>query len=51
LARLLTFAAPQYVLTARGWVGRDPDHLAATIEQLVVPLAERLAVVRQRVRG
>lgn len=51
LTRLLTFAAPQYVLTARGWVGPDPDRLVATTEQLVVPLPERLAVIRQRVRG
>ncbi len=47
LARLATFTAPQLVITATGWVGGAPPR--ATIEVVVVPLPERLAVVRQRV--
>jgi type II secretory pathway component PulK len=50
LTRMLTFAPPQLILTAAGWVGDDPAQLAVTIEQLVVPLPDRLAVVRQRLR-
>ena len=50
LARVLTFTAPQLVITARGWIdGRGgPDALHATIEVLVVPLPERLAAIRRR---
>ncbi|HXH81318.1 MAG TPA: type II secretion system protein GspK [Candidatus Tectomicrobia bacterium] len=44
LARGATFTAPQLVLTAEGWSGR----LGARIELLVVPLPERLAVIRKR---
>jgi len=53
LARVLTFSAPQLLLTGRGWVGSspDPEALVASIELLVVPLPERLAVIRRRVRG
>jgi hypothetical protein len=50
LARTLAFAPPQLVLTAEGWVaarGRDPR---AVIELVVVPLRDRLAVVRRRMR-
>jgi len=49
LAGMLTFAAPQLVITATGWVGETgPDGLHATIEELVVPLPDRLAVIRRR---
>ncbi|MGH7612409.1 MAG: type II secretion system protein GspK [Gemmatimonadales bacterium] len=46
LARLVTFTAPQLVLRAEGWI----EELAprATIELVVVPLPERLAVVGRR---
>lgn len=50
LQRILTFDAPQLLLTAQGWVGPDPSRLGATVEQLVVPAQLRLAVIRQRVR-
>jgi type II secretory pathway component PulK len=47
LARLVTFTAPQVLVTATGWVaGQAPN---ATVESLVVPLPDRLAVVRRRV--
>jgi DNA uptake protein ComE-like DNA-binding protein len=46
LARIATFTAPQLVVTAQGWVqGQAPE---ASIESLVVPLPDRLAVVRRR---
>lgn len=46
LARLITFSAPQLVVRATGWVeGFGPR---ATIELVVVPLPERLAVVGRR---
>jgi type II secretory pathway component PulK len=46
LARLATFTAPLLVVRAQGWVeGQAPE---ASIESLVVPLPERLAVVRRR---
>jgi len=46
LARLATFTPPQLVVRAEGWVeGHAPR---ATIELLVVPLPERLAVVGRR---
>jgi len=46
LARSTTLGAPQLVVTAQGWVeGQLPR---ATIEVVVVPLPERLAVVRRR---
>ena len=50
LARLVTFSAPQLLVTARGWIeGRGgPDGLHVAIELLVVPLPERLAVIRRR---
>ena len=50
LARELTFASPVLLLTARGWVGGvgAVDRLDAAIEVLVVPLPDRLAVVRRR---
>ncbi|HWH04757.1 MAG TPA: hypothetical protein VN674_13775 [Gemmatimonadales bacterium] len=49
LSSLITFAAPQLVITATGWVGEDgPTGLHATAEELVVPLPERLAVIRRR---
>lgn len=48
LARTLTFTAPQLVLTARGWVDGPEPTLRATIELLVVPLPDRLAVIRRR---
>jgi type II secretory pathway component PulK len=47
LARLATFAAPHVLVTATGWVaGQAP---VATVESLVVPVPDRLAVVRRRV--
>jgi type II secretory pathway component PulK len=46
LARLATFSAPQLVVRAEGWVeGYRPR---ATIDETVVPLPERLAVVGRR---
>lgn len=50
LARGVTFSAPQLVLIARGWVEDrgGPGQLHATIEILVVPLPERLAMIRRR---
>ena len=53
LARSLTFAPPQLLLTASGWVGAAaprPGGLHAEVELLVVPLPERLAVIRRRMR-
>ncbi len=46
LARSTTFSPPQLVVTATGWV--DGQLPRATIEVVVVPLPERLAVVRRR---
>lgn len=46
LSALVTFAPPQFLITATGWVG-DGD-LHSTIEELVVPLPDRLAVIRRR---
>jgi DNA uptake protein ComE-like DNA-binding protein len=46
LARRTTFAAPQLVVTVEGGIGGQA--LRSTIELLVVPLANRLAVVRRR---
>lgn len=46
LARLVTFAAPQLKLTAQGYV--EGEWPRATIEVIVVPLPERLAVIRRR---
>jgi len=49
LAAQVTFAPSQLLLTAAGWVGDGgPDGLHATIEVLVVPLPDRLAVIRRR---
>lgn len=46
LARLATFIAPQLMVRVRGWVeGFTPQ---ATIEEITVPLPERLAVVGRR---
>lgn len=57
LAQVLTFAPPVMRVIATGWVGdretavRDePAALEAVIEVLVVPLPERLAVIRRRMR-
>ncbi len=46
LARLATFAAPQLKITAQGSIGDKPPR--ATISVLVVPLPERLAVIRRQ---
>lgn len=46
LARLGTFAAPQLRVTVEGYV--DGERPRATIEVIVVPLPERLAVIRRR---
>jgi hypothetical protein len=50
LARQLTFGPPVLLCTTRGWVEGigAVDRLDATIEVLVVPLPDRLAVVRRR---
>ena len=45
LARLATFSAPQLMITAQGSIGGAPPR--ATIAVLVVPLPERLAVIRR----
>lgn len=49
LSSLITFTPAQYVVTSTGWVGDDgPAGLHATTEELVVPLPDRLAVIRRR---
>lgn len=49
LSASVTFAPPQLLITAIGWVGQNGDaDLHATIEELVVPLPDRLAVIRRR---
>jgi len=48
LARLMTFTSPQLRLTGVGCV-EPRDGLRATVELLVVPLPERLAVIRRRI--
>ncbi len=49
LARLVTFTSPQLRLTGLGWVATSGrDSLRATVELVVVPLPERLAVIRRR---
>lgn len=49
LSASVTFAPSQLLITASGWVGQDGDAgLHATIEELVVPLPDRLAVIRRR---
>lgn len=50
LASLLRFAPTQLVVTTQGWVGNVGPDPKATIEVLVVPLPERLAVLRRRLR-
>lgn len=46
VARIATFRAPQLRVTGEGGVGTEP--LRSTIEVVVVPLPERLAVIRRR---
>jgi len=46
LSALVTFAPPQWVITATGQVGDETLH--ATVEETVVPLPDRLAVIRKR---
>lgn len=46
LARVATFAPPQLKITAEGGMGAEP--LRSTIEALVVPLPDRMAVIRRR---
>lgn len=46
LSALVTFAPVQLLITATGEVGNEEPH--ATIEELVVPLPDRLAVIRRR---
>ena len=49
LSSLITFAPPQLVLTSVGWVGdAGASGLHATEEEVVVPLPDRLAVIRRR---
>jgi DNA uptake protein ComE-like DNA-binding protein len=48
LAREITFSPPQLIVTADGWVGSKADAPHAAIQVLVVPLPERLAVIRRR---
>lgn len=54
LARLVTVTAPQLVIVAEGWTeeggGVGSDRLRARIEVLVVPLPDRLAVIRRRMQ-
>jgi len=49
LARQVTFTPPQLLVSADGWVGSKAEAPLATIQVLVVPLPERLAVIRRRV--
>lgn len=46
LARIVTFSPAQLVIMAEGWV--QTQNARATIEVAVVPLPDRLAVVRRR---
>jgi hypothetical protein len=46
LARIATFAPPQLKITAEGGVRAEP--LRSTIEALIVPLPDRMAVIRRR---
>jgi hypothetical protein len=46
LAGLVTFVAPQLIITSSGWVDSPSPH--ATIEETVVPQGDRLAVIRRR---
>jgi hypothetical protein len=51
LARIATFGSPQLMITAQGGVeehGARSSTLRSTIEVVVVPLPERLAVIRRR---
>jgi len=49
LSSLITFAPPQLVLTSIAWVeDAGPAGLHATEEEVVVPLPDRLAVIRRR---
>jgi hypothetical protein len=48
LAREITFGAAQLVVTGEGWVGAASEAPNATVQLLVVPLPERLAVIRRR---
>jgi hypothetical protein len=49
LSALVTFAAPQLIVTATGWVGDGGGSgLHATVEELVVPQPDRLVVIRRR---
>lgn len=46
LSSLITFAPAQLLITSAGEVGNEKPQ--ATVEELVVPLPERLAVIRRR---
>jgi hypothetical protein len=46
LARVVTFAPPQMIVRAEGWVAGFAPR--ATIEVTAVPLPERLAIVGRR---
>jgi len=46
LARLVTFSAPQLVITTTGWVDSQPPR--STIEFVVIPIPQRFAVIRRR---
>lgn len=49
LSSLITFAPPQLVVTSVGWIGdAGASGLHATEEEVVVPLPDRLAVIRRR---
>ena len=48
LSRIIVFRSSHLVLTAHGWVESHGARPRATIELLVVPLPERLAVLRRR---
>jgi hypothetical protein len=49
LAGLITFTPAQVVLSSDGWVGAPGSEPHQTIELVVVPLPDRLAVIRRRV--
>lgn len=49
LSLLLTFSPARFVLTAQGYVGSATPAPRATVELLVMPLPDRLAVLRRRI--
>jgi type II secretory pathway component PulK len=49
LMRLVTFTAPQLVVTAEGWVKARGQYPRASVEALVAALPDRAAIIRRRV--